>query len=121
VTDYKTGKPTRGWTGKTDYEKIKLHKFRQQLMFYNLLVANSRDYGRYIFAKGILQFVEPTSQGEIIALEATFSKNDLEQFSRLIQKVWRCITTLDLPDISSYEPSYKGMVEFEADLLKDSL
>src|SRR5690606_35627515 len=30
VTDYKTGKPSRDWKGKTEFEKIKLHKYRQQ-------------------------------------------------------------------------------------------
>ncbi|MEI6851021.1 MAG: ATP-dependent DNA helicase, partial [Candidatus Saccharibacteria bacterium] len=31
VTDYKTGKPSSKWSGSTDYEKIKLHKYKQQL------------------------------------------------------------------------------------------
>lgn len=117
VTDYKTGKPTRSWTGKTDYEKIKLHRYKQQLMFYNLLVTHSRDYSRYTFNKGILQFVEPTNSGELIALEAAFSADELERFSQLVQKVWQCITTLELPDISTYEANYKGMLAFESDLL----
>ncbi|MFI5212659.1 MAG: ATP-dependent DNA helicase, partial [Candidatus Saccharimonadales bacterium] len=47
VTDYKTGKASYSWTGKTDYEKIKLHKYKQQLMFYKLLVEQSRDYHQY--------------------------------------------------------------------------
>jgi DNA helicase-2/ATP-dependent DNA helicase PcrA len=118
VTDYKTGKPLRSWTGKTDYEKIKLHKYKQQLMFYNLLIKHSRDFNKYTHEKGILQFVEPTQSGEIIALEAQFSSNDLDQFALLIQKIWQHIITLDLPDTSHYEPSYKGMLQFEADLLE---
>ncbi|QQG50559.1 MAG: ATP-dependent helicase [Candidatus Saccharibacteria bacterium] len=118
VTDYKTGKPLRSWTGKTDYEKIKLHKYKQQLMFYNLLIKHSRDFNKYTHEKGILQFVEPTQSGEIIALEAQFSSDDLDQFALLIQKIWQHIITLDLPDTSHYEPSYKGMLQFEADLLE---
>jgi DNA helicase-2/ATP-dependent DNA helicase PcrA len=121
VTDYKTGKASRSWIGKTDYDKIKLHKYKQQLMFYNLLIGNSRDYRHYTFTKGVLQFVEPTPRGEIIALEATFSMDDLEQFSLLIQKVWEHIVTLNLPDTSNYEPNYKGMMRFEADLLEGNI
>ncbi|MBI3494759.1 ATP-dependent helicase [Candidatus Saccharibacteria bacterium] len=34
VIDYKTGKPAMDWKGATDFEKIKLHKYKQQLMFY---------------------------------------------------------------------------------------
>jgi len=117
VTDYKTGKAARGWTGKTDYEKIKLHKYRQQLMFYNLLVLHSRDFSKYSFEKGVLQFVEPTPNGEILALEATFTSDELERFRQLLTAVWQKITTLDLPDTSTYEPSYKGILAFEEDLL----
>ena len=117
VTDYKTGKPSRHWQGKTDYEKIKLHKYKQQLMFYELLIQNSRDYHSYQVSSGVLQFVEPTRGGEIVALESQFSTQELTEFTQLMRAVWKHIITLDLPDISQYEPSYKGMLAFEQDLL----
>jgi DNA helicase II / ATP-dependent DNA helicase PcrA len=120
VTDYKTGRPSRDWTGKADYEKIKLHRYKQQLMFYHLLIMRSRDYSRYSIEKGVLQFVEPTGGGELIALEARFSNDDLVEFSHLVQAVWRRIITLDLPDTSGYEASFKGILEFEQDLLAGS-
>ncbi len=120
VTDYKTGKPLSDWKGKTDYDKIKLHKYRQQLMFYQLLIENSRDYSRYDFIGGVLQFVEPDQKtGEIFALNDSFSKEELDKFKQLILAVWEKITTLDLPDISKYDPSYKGMLQFEEDLLSN--
>ncbi len=118
VTDYKTGKATRSWTGKTDYEKIKLHRYKQQLMFYYLLIQHSRDYHNYPVEKAVLQFVEPTTNGEIVALEARFSHDDLQEFKKLVHIVWNNITTLQLPDTSAYEPNYKGMLAFEQDLLK---
>ncbi len=117
VTDYKTGKASSSWAGKTDFEKIKLHRYKQQLMFYQLLINNSRDYHNYTFAQGVLQFVEPTARGEIIALQATFGKEDLDTFSRLIQAVWSHIIALDLPDTSHYEPTYQGILAFETALL----
>lgn len=118
VTDYKTGKPARDWKGSSDYDKIKLHKYRQQLMFYQLLVEHSRDYHGYAFTGGVLQFVEPDqTTGELFALEDSFSREELDQFARLIGIVWQKITALDLPDISGYEPTYKGMLQFEHDLL----
>jgi len=118
VTDYKTGRPSRDWQGKSDYEKIKLHKYKQQLMFYHLLILNSRDYRKYAIDQAVLQFVEPTPHGELVALQATFSAADLAEFAQLIQAVWQRITTLDLPDTSEYEASYKGMVAFEQALLE---
>ncbi|HET8883943.1 MAG TPA: ATP-dependent DNA helicase [Candidatus Saccharimonadales bacterium] len=117
VTDYKTGKASTSWTGKTDYEKIKLHKYKQQLMFYKLLIEHSRDYGQYTVTNGCLQFVEPTIRGEILSLEASCSAEELDTFRRLIQAVWHKIITLDLPDTSTYEQNYKGMLAFEQDLL----
>jgi len=121
VTDYKTGKPSHSWKGTSDYEKIKLHKYRQQLMFYQLLVTSSRDYGNFSFTGARLQFVEPdTKTGDILSLEDTFSEEELAEFARLINVVWRKITTLELPDISGYSADYKGMVQFEEDLLAEA-
>ena len=118
VTDYKTGKPAHSWKGSADYEKIKLHKYRQQLMFYQLLVEHSRDYGNFTFTGGRLQFVEPDMKtGDILSLEDTFSREELTEFTQLIEIIWRKITTLDMPDISGYSADYKGMLQFEKDLL----
>lgn len=118
VTDYKTGKPSHSWKGISDYEKIKLHKYRQQLMFYQLLVESSRDYGNFTFTGARLQFIEPDMKtGDILSLEDTFSREELAEFTRLIGVIWRKITALELPDISGYSADYKGMVQFEEDLL----
>lgn len=113
VTDYKTGKPSNSWKGSTDYEKIKLHKYKQQLMFYQLLCEHSRDYAKYEFAGGVLQFVEPDIRGQIYCLEQQFSSEDIDRFTKLLCAVWNCITTLDFPDISEFEPTYKGVLAFE--------
>ena len=119
VIDYKTGKSARSWHGTTDYEKIKLHKYRHQLMMYKLLVENSRNFGgKYTVSRGILEFVEPDEDGSIQLLEATFNHEEMAEFVQLLQAVWRRIIALDLPNISQYSPTYKGMLEFEADLLK---
>lgn len=117
VTDYKTGKPSLGWTGKTDYEKIKLHKYKQQLLFYKLLAENARDYRGYVVESGIMQFVEPTAADEVISLDATFSSDEIERFTKLINAVWKHIIALDLPDTTGYESSYNGILTFEQDLL----
>ena len=120
VTDYKTGKSSHSWKGASDYEKIKLHKYRQQLMFYQLLVTSSRDYGNFSFTGARLQFVEPDIKtGDILSLEDTFSREELDEFARLINVVWRKITALELPDISGYSADYKGMLQFEEDLLTE--
>lgn len=117
VTDYKTGNPARDWKGKTEYEKIKLHKYRQQLMFYQLLVQNSRDYAKLQFEGGVLQFVEPDNNGNIHALEAQFDIEELDRFTKLITGVWKCITTLELPDVTQFETNLKGILAFEQHII----
>lgn len=117
VTDYKTGTAARSWAGKADYEKIKLRKYRHQLLFYKLLTERSREFAGYEMTTGVIQFVEPTKGGNILALDATFSQAEVDEFEKLLCAVWKCIVTLDLPDISGYSQDYKGMLAFEQDLL----
>lgn len=121
VTDYKTGKPAMSWKASDEYEKIKLHRYRQQLLFYKLLVEHSRDYGHYSVEKGCLSFVEPTKSGEISHLEFGFDTEDLERSRLLIAAVWKHITSFDLPDTSEYEASYKGLLAFEQDLIDGTI
>jgi ATP-dependent exoDNAse (exonuclease V) beta subunit len=117
VTDYKTGKPAADWKGKDDHEKVKLHKYRQQLLFYKVLVEHSRDYSTYNVDQGCLSFIEPTKAGEIVTLDLSFEKEELERFTRLVEIVWGKIMALDLPDTSTYEQNARGMAAFEQDLL----
>lgn len=118
VTDYKTGKAPLAWQGKTDFEKIKLHKYRQQLMFYKLLVENARDYRGFTVERGVLDFVEPDPDGNIHHLSMPFDAEELLRFKNLLRGIWRRIQALDFPDTSTYDPSYKGILRFEQDLLK---
>lgn len=121
VTDYKTGKAVNSWKATTDYDKIKLHKYRQQLLFYKLLVERSRDYGTYSVIEGRLDFVEPNRSNEIATLDMAFDNEELDRFALLVGKVWQHIITLNLPDTSDYEPNYKGLLQFEQDLLDDTV
>lgn len=121
ITDYKTGKPVRSWTGRTDYEKIKLHKYRQQLMFYKLLAEHARDYNRYEVANCSLEFIQPTKNGEVISLTTEFNNDDLKRLEKLIAAVWNHIKNLNLPDVSVYSQNYKGLLAFEQDLIDEKI
>ncbi len=118
VTDYKTGGASLKWQGKTDGEKLKLHKYKQQLMFYKLLVENSRDYTGYSVTNGVLQFVEPTQAGQVVSLDLAFDSQELATFARLVEKVNELIVSLALPDTSGYPTTFAGVQAFEADILE---
>jgi RecB family exonuclease len=121
VIDYKTGKDLHSWDprGKTAYERIKLHQYRQQLLFYKLLVEGSRSWGD----KGIklesaeLVFVEPNSDGAITVLDLNL--DELERLKKLITVVWQKIMALDFPDISQFDKTEKGITEFEDWLIEN--
>lgn len=117
VTDYKTGKAVSSWNANGEYEKIKLHKYRQQLLFYKLLVEGSRDYGTFTVTEGCLEFIEPHRSGEICRLSLSFDIEELNRFRQIVAKVWQHITDLNLPDTSRYDQTYKGVLAFEQDLL----
>jgi len=117
VLDYKTGKGISTWQGKTDFDKIKLHKYKQQLMFYKLLVEHSRDYKNYTVTRGVLEFVEADGDNKLHQLSMSFDADELLRFSNMLRGIWRRIQTLDFPDTNNYEPTYKGILQFEGDLL----
>lgn len=119
ITDYKTGKAASTWQGKSDFEKIKLHRYRTQLLFYDLLISGSRDFSKYSVASCAIQFVEPTRSGDIVRLEASFDREERERLKKLIEVVCRHITTLDMPDTSGFEPNYKGILAFEQKLIDE--
>lgn len=121
VVDYKTGKPSESWNGKDDYAKLKLHKYRQQLLFYKLLVEQSAEYGRFSVTEGRLAFIEPSRVGKSIILSLELHQEDVQRTAQLIEAVWRHIVALDLPDTSSYSPDFKGVLQFEQDLIDGNI
>lgn len=121
VIDYKTGKPLQKWFGSDEYSKIKAHNYKNQLLFYKLLVEHARDFRGFIVKKGIMQFIEPTKQDDISILETDYSTEDIARFKKLINAVWDKIIKLDMPDISNYEPNYNGILQFENDLIEGNI
>src|SRR5690606_4566353 len=117
VTDYKTGHPSQDWDKGDDRTKLKLHKYRQQLVFYKILVESSADYRNYVVDNGQLAFIEPTKAGKSVVLELDLAAEDVQRTKKLIVAVWKHITSLDLVDTRSYSPDLKGVIAFEQDLI----
>ncbi|MFA5934524.1 MAG: ATP-dependent DNA helicase [Candidatus Paceibacterota bacterium] len=123
VHDYKTGKVVSEWSGKDDYEKTKIYEYERQLIFYKILVENSREFGgKKEVKKGVLEFVEPRkADDKIIDLELILDKNKLERLLKLLGKIYKKIINLDFPDISKYSKDLKGIQQFEEDILEDKI
>mgnify|MGYP000859488823 CR=1 FL=1 len=120
VTDLKTGKGFSSFEEEklTEYDEIKLHHYRHQLLFYKLLIENGRRYQGSKVVSGSLLFVEEEVDGAIQELALSFdSPQEEERLKELMRIVYEKIVTLDFPDISQYEKNRKGIEAFEDDLL----
>ncbi len=120
VLDFKTGRPALDWQGHDEFEKIKLHKYRQQLLFYKLLVEHSASFQRrYTAGRGKLEFVEADDQGKLApGLEVEYDPKEMAAFIKLIGAVWASIQNLDFPDVSAYPSTLAGIRQFETDLIE---
>lgn len=118
VIDFKTGKEFESFDEKgiQPYEKIKLHKYKQQLMFYHLLLSNS-NRKRIPIKLLALEFVESAVDGEIIRLSFEPTEEDLHRLEILIGVVYSKIMNLDFPDTSKYPETLEGILQFEDDLI----
>ncbi len=115
VVDYKTGSSYSRW--KPD---AKLHKYRQQLYAYKLLIEGSNRFEGYTVTGGRLEFIEPDSDGKIHSIDLIFDTAELQLVTRLLQAMWQRVKALDLPDISGYSKDLKGIQAFESDLIDQS-
>lgn len=117
VHDFKTGKPKTEWDKGSNYDKLSLHSYARQLVFYKILVENSKDFGgKYEVNRGVLEFVEPKN-GELVDLPLNISADEVARTSELIKIVYQKIRNLDFPDSTEYSKNLKGIIAFEDDLL----
>ena len=113
VCDFKTGKALRDWESGDERTRVKAYKYKNQLVFYKLLVEGSRTFGeRYKVKKGVLEFLEP----EFGALELAITDEDAADVIKLAQIVHEHVVALDFPDTSAYEKDFIGMMKFVEDL-----
>jgi hypothetical protein len=120
VVDFKTGRSYEEWDGpkQTDVDKVKLHKYRHQLVYYKVLLENSVHYKLPVETLA-LEFVESILDAdEPILLYYMPTEEDVSRMKKLIEAVYKKIVNLDFPDISAYEQNIKGILQFEEDLIQ---
>lgn len=118
VRDFKTGKAFDSWDhAKMDYEKVKLHNQKLQLIFYKILLENSNRFKSLSVNSLVLEYVEGDDDVSVVELSLEPSTEDVERTKKLIGIVYKKIKALDFPDVSGYSKDYKGILAFEEDLL----
>lgn len=121
VCDFKTSEAIASWEPGGLFEKIKAWKYRQQIIFYKLLIENSRDYsGTFSVNEGFIEFVEPF-RGEIVDLPIVIEAAETERLRALIAAVFQKVQALDFPDVSGYAKDIRGIREFEDDILNGKI
>lgn len=115
VVDYKTGRSHQKWSALD----MNLHKYRQQLYCYKLLIEGSHSYAGYTVNNGRLEFIEPDERGAVYSLELEFNQEEANRTKDLIQAVWQHVIDLSMPDVSDYSQDVKGTLQFEESLLKE--
>ena len=117
VYDYKTGKAFEKWAISDASKKINSWEYQNQLVFYKLLIENSREFGgKFCVNKGTLEFVKP-ERDELIELLLIIENDSVERLTNLIKIVYQKIQNLDFPNVEKYSKDIKGVLEFENDLL----
>ena len=123
VVDYKTGHGMDDFSERgADYQKAKARRYQQQLMFYKLLIENSKDYAGYRVVSGALEFVEPDTRDDSHLYRPEVDYSDaaaMDEFKQLVRSVWNHIIRLDLPEVKQSD-KYKDLVAFE-DWLRENL
>ncbi|MEN9881543.1 MAG: hypothetical protein RLZZ308_726 [Candidatus Parcubacteria bacterium] len=121
VTDLKTGKGFSSFEEEklNEYDEIKLHHYRHQLLFYKVLIEHGRSYNGSRVLSGSLLFVEEEVNGTIQELTLSFDDPfEEERLKKLMGIVYTKIIALDFPDVSAYEKTAEGVRAFEEDLLQ---
>lgn len=119
VSDYKTGKGITSFYSKAQTSQIKSWRYKKQLCFYNLLLANSGRLKEKQFI-GKMVFLE-TDDPKYLELQYSPSEEEVVEISKLAQAGWKKIINLELPDTSKYSNDYAGIQLFEKDLIENNI
>lgn len=113
VLDYKTGKCIKSFTEST----TKALKMKHQLIFYKILIENSRDYkDKYSVNQGTICFID-AKEDETDQIHHFITAEEVNDLKKLIEAVSKKIQTLDFPDISNYDKDINGTHLFIQDLI----
>ncbi|MDP2705401.1 MAG: ATP-dependent DNA helicase [Patescibacteria group bacterium] len=120
VYDWKTGAPCFSWKASGVYDKVKLHQYAEQLIFYKILLEHSKDFSDFEVTEGILQFIEPKG-GKLASLSLSLSEKETSRMVALIVAVYKKILALEFPSVEKYEKNLSGIIAFEDDILKGNI
>ncbi len=91
IYDFKTGKHHAGkWDSYPN-----LYKYRQQLIFYKLLLNSAPSYQKYQVTRGHILFVAPDQEGKVYDKVYEFDDADESELRQLAASIYRRVKSLD--------------------------
>lgn len=119
IIDYKTGKPPKANNSK---DKLKIFKYRLQLLFYKVLIENSGNFfSKYKVNRAKLEYTRLNSEQEIEVIDFDLNDDESRKLTKLIKVVYNKIINLDFPDVSAYKPNLEGLEKFIEDLILNNV
>jgi RecB family exonuclease len=120
IIDYKTGKPLTSFAPRSGKAAIKAWRHKTQLIFYALLAQKTPRFSQYPSVTGQMVYLEAETVRELTK-EYTPSPEEIARMAALTTSVWKKIMACDFPDITQYEDSLEGIIQFEEDLLAGNI
>ncbi len=119
VYDFKTGKPFSSFQEKEQRKKIKAWQYKNQLIFYKLLVENASYFRGCKVEEGFLQFVKPDKKSSSL-LSLKIEEKDVRRVEKLIKIIGGKIKQADFSSADNFKgKSLKDIVLFEDELLNN--
>ncbi len=113
VIDYKSSKSLSIKEIKNKQNELRYFKYQIQIIFYKILIENSRDFGgKYKVNKGFIQFLEADKNDQFSFLEIPIDKSLYNTIITLIPIVYNKIQNLDFSINIDYEDNLKGILQF---------
>ncbi|MBR2830917.1 ATP-dependent helicase [Candidatus Saccharibacteria bacterium] len=94
VYDFKTG----GFHKEKWGSHPTLYKYMLQLLFYKMLLNNSREYGKYKIERAHILFVTPDRDGEVYDKVYEYDEKDEAEFRKLLKSVYSLVEDLSFMD-----------------------
>lgn len=116
IVDYKSGKVITKPDSKSQETLLKQWRHRIQLGYYCVLIKQNKSYANKQVITQILQLDAKAT--DPLCLDYSFEREELARIEQLANIVFKRIKSLDFPDVSKYEPTLKGIQDFENDLLE---
>ncbi len=137
VHDYKTGRAFESFDDPKADEEVKVHLYKNQLLFYKLLIDQSAYAQQILFSKlggkvncGVIDFVEPVGkEKKIQSIMTTLEDADAGRLRKLILAVYKRIKNLDFEIPTEIDQKYKAgeykkdidaILDFEEYLLENA-